>query len=109
MRIFAVLLLVPLLGGCARGDWEYLTSFGAPRKAVAPAPAAPVTATRAAPTTVARAAPVQAASAPAPDPFCMAVAKQDAMENGFDPATQGKVALRSYQQCVQVFGSVAER
>jgi len=57
-----------------------------------PAAAAPATA-----------APAQTAAAP--DPFCLGIARQDAMSNDFDTGTQQKVAARSYQQCVQIFGS----
>ena len=95
MRALALLLLLPLLAACSAGDWDYLTSFGNAKRAQALAPA---------PAAIARAAPAQ----PAPNAFCVAVAKQDATGNGFDTATQQRVAVSSYQQCVGVFGNVAE-
>jgi len=93
MRLPVLLLLLPLLAGCARGDWDYLTSFGTSREAQA----------RPAPQTVARAA--EAPAQPAPDPFCLAVARQDASAKGFDAATEARVAQRSYLQCVGIFGN----
>jgi hypothetical protein len=101
MRILSVLVFLPLLAGCSGGDWDYLFHFGNDTKeAGEPAP----------PPKVAAAAPpagAQPAQAPAPDPFCLAVAKEDATESGFDTATENRVALRSYQQCVQIFGANA--
>ena len=37
--------------------------------------------------------------------FCTGVANHDATTNGYDPATQGRVALQSYRQCVAIFGA----
>jgi hypothetical protein len=74
--------------------------------------AAPVA--RSAPRPVARtavaqpAAPAQTAQAGV-NPFCAAVARQDADGHGFDAATQQGMFVRSYQQCVTVFGNVAEQ
>jgi len=31
------------------------------------------------------------------------------MGNGFDTATQARVAQRSYQQCLGIFGNMAEK
>jgi pyruvate/2-oxoglutarate dehydrogenase complex dihydrolipoamide acyltransferase (E2) component len=100
MRRLAFLLFLPLLTGCSGSTWDYLTSFGsdaddtpevaaaaAPDQASAPAPAAP------------------AAAQGAPNAFCMAVARQDATENGFDTATQQRVLVRNYRQCVATFGN----
>jgi hypothetical protein len=94
MRVLALLLL-PLLAGCTDADWSHLMSFGGSRDrqevtraaAAAPAPAP------------------AAAAAPASNTFCMGVAQQDATGNGFDQTTQQRVALRSYQQCVAIFGN----
>ncbi len=94
MRIPVLLLVLPLLAGCSDADWNHLMSFGGSRDrrdvTQAAAPAAPV--------------PV-AAAAPASNAFCMGVANQDATSNGYDPATQGRVALQSYRQCVAIFGA----
>ena len=96
MRVCVILLILPFLAACSGLDWDHLTSFGTSERAQAAAPA---------PVSVARAA---APAQPAPNAFCMAVAKQDATGNGFDTATQQRVAVSSYQQCVGVFGTVAE-
>ena len=56
----------------------------------------------------------QAAAAPAhpaipvatpgtPDPFCVAVARQESGAETFDTATQQRMAVRSYQQCVAMY------
>jgi hypothetical protein len=95
MRVCAILLVLPFLAACSGVNWDSLTSFGTSERPQAAAPA---------PVSVARAAAAQ----PAPNAFCMAVARQDATGNGFDTATQQRVAISSYQQCVGVFGNVAE-
>ncbi len=101
MRVLVLLFALPLLAGCGAMDWDYLTSFGSSKRAEADAPAAP-------PARIAQTAPAGAQPAPpAPDPFCLGVAKQDATTGGFDAATQGKVAIRSYQQCVGLYGASA--
>ena len=96
MRALPLLLILPLLAGCSGIDWASLTHFGSDSRPPARA---------ASPSQVASQE-LAAAPAPAqpPNEFCLAVAKQDATENGFDTATQQKVAVRSYQQCVQLFG-----
>jgi hypothetical protein len=99
MRVLPLFVLLPLLAGCSSSDWDHLFRFGNDTdEAAAPAPK------------VAAAAPpagAQPAQAPSPDPFCLAVAKEDATENDFDTATENRVALRSYRQCVQIFGANA--
>ena len=55
------------------------------------------------------AAPAQTARAGGANPFCAAVARQDADGHGFDAPTQQGIFVRSYQQCVTVFGNVAEQ
>jgi hypothetical protein len=101
MRISVLLLVLPLLAGCSDIDWNHLTSFGSPSDDAAD----PAGVASAAP---AAAAPVpgqtSAASSPAaPNAFCLGVARQDATGNGFDTATQQRVAQRSYAQCVVLF------
>ncbi len=109
MRVLAVLALLPFLAGCTDSDWNRMLSFGGSEQTgsdsteVAAAEPPPATSAPAASAT-ATGAPVQTASA-APDPFCLGIARQDAMSNDFDTATQQKVAARSYQQCMQIFGS----
>jgi hypothetical protein len=101
MRALTVIALLPLLAGCGSSEWDYLTSFGSPARPAATAAARP--AARPAATQAATAAPAQ------PDPFCLGVAKNDATTGGFDQPTEGKVALRSYQQCVGIFGPMATK
>ena len=67
----------------------------------APPPPVPVIA-QAAP------APVPEGAQPQPNAFCMSVATQDAGGNDFDPATQQRVFVQSYRQCVAVFGDAAK-
>lgn len=109
MRLIPVLMLLPLLAGCTDSDWNRLLSYGgsdrsdpAPAQVatVAPAPAPTVPAASAP-------APTSAAAAAAMNPFCLGIARQDAMTHDFDAPTQQKVAARSYQQCVQIFGTAA--
>jgi len=94
MRLPALLLLLPFLAGCTDADWNHLMSFGGSRdreevtQAAATAPA-----------------PAPVAAAPASNAFCTNVAQQDATGNGYDQATQQRVALQSYQQCVAIFGN----
>jgi hypothetical protein len=94
MRVPVLLFVLPLLAGCTDADWSHLMSFDGRRDreevAQAAAPAAPV--------------PIVAAP-PASNAFCMGVARQDATNNGYDQNTQSRVALRSYQQCVAIFGN----
>ena len=103
MRLWPVLILLPLLAGCSGIDWDSLTSFGTSSgdEAATAAPAAPAQ--------VAATAPAPAQAAPQASQFCSAVAKEDAMGGGFDTTTQQRVVLRSYQQCVQIFGNTTER
>jgi hypothetical protein len=91
MRVPVLLLLLPLLAGCTDADWDNLISFGGHDAATQVATAAPAVATPPAP--------------PASNAFCMDVARKDATTNDFDEATQQRVAVRSYQQCVAIFGN----
>ncbi len=50
------------------------------------------------------AAPAPAAAAP-PNPFCVGIARQDATTQDFDAATQQKIAVQSYQQCMALYGN----
>ena len=54
------------------------------------------------------AAPIPEGAQPQPNAFCMSVATQDAGGNDFDPATQQRVFVQSYRQCVAVFGDAAK-
>ena len=88
-RTLLALGCLVLLSGCGM-DMNNLLSFGdRDEDTVTAEPAAPPT-------------PV-AAAAPSNDAFCRAVATQDATSNGFDPATQQKVAVSSYTQCLTIY------
>ena len=115
MKIHLALALAAasLLSACTDADWSRGMSFigidesagTAPRRAqAAPRPAA-----RPAPRPLAQAAPAQTAQANGANPFCAAVARQDADGHGFDAQTQQGMFVRSYQQCVTVFGNVADQ
>ncbi|HWC62449.1 MAG TPA: hypothetical protein VG501_02425 [Rhizomicrobium sp.] len=105
MRLLTLIALLPLLAGCSSGTWDYLTHFGNDSEQATPEPA-PRAATEARPTQTASAAPAgaQPGQAQPPDPFCLAIAREDATASGFDSATESRVAVRSYQQCIQIFG-----
>jgi hypothetical protein len=103
MRPTTALLLLGLLAGCTDREWSGTMSFIGLEKTPPPAravarPVQPVA--RAAP------APIQSVQAAQPNAFCESVAKQDSESNGFDAATQNRVFVRSYQQCVGIFGNV---
>jgi hypothetical protein len=105
MRALILVALLPLLAACSGADWDYLTHFGSdPGKASQPEPRAEARPTQTASAAAAAPAGAQPAQAQQPDPFCLAVAQEDAGQNGFDTATENRVAVRSYQQCIQVFG-----
>jgi hypothetical protein len=113
--IFAVLALAVSLplAACSSGDLDYLTSFGsAPRDdeevvAEAPQPPSETPSQTAAPRQVAAALPgTPSAQAPAMDPWCSQVMSADvamAQRNGLDQATQQRMAVTSYRQCLAIF------
>jgi len=94
MPLILALCSTLLLSACSDADWDGLLSFtgmsaGDTDVAVAaPAPPAP---------------PPRPVAANAPDPFCIAVAGQELKEGAFDQATQQKMALRGYKQCMDLF------
>ena len=97
LRLAAVLSCVLLLTGCSTIS-SYWDSFNfsdsaneddaAREQQAAAAPARPAT---------------SAVTPGTPDPFCVAVARQDSGADTFDTATQQRMALRSYQQCVAMY------
>jgi hypothetical protein len=93
MRIAVLLLALPLLAGCSDTDWSRLMSFDGIRdhQEVAQAAVAPT--------------PPPPPAVPASNAFCMGVANEDATSNGYDLATQQRVAQQSYGQCVAIFGN----
>ena len=96
-----------VLGGCTDADWSRGMNFVGldDSRPVAPRPA-PRPVARTAPRPAAPAA--QTARVNGVNPFCASVARQDSEGSGFDAATQQSVFVRSYQQCVTVFGNVAQ-
>ena len=114
MKLFpaAALAATLLLSACTDADWAHTMNFiGVPDTTQRPTPPprpmartmpAPVAANSGAATQTAQAAP-----AAGPSPFCASVAKQDSERNAFDAATQQSVFVRSYQQCVTIFGNTA--
>jgi hypothetical protein len=106
LRLVAVLAAAISLSACTDADWSHTMSFIGVDDTTQPAPR-PV-ARRAMPAApVATAAPAQTAQVAGANPFCASVAKQDSERNAFDAATQQGVFVRSYQQCVTIFGNVA--
>jgi pyruvate/2-oxoglutarate dehydrogenase complex dihydrolipoamide acyltransferase (E2) component len=112
LRIAAVFVTAFALSACSDADWSNSMSFAGlddsdqaaaqPAAQAAPQPVAQVT-----PPPGAQPAPAQTAQAITANPFCSAVARQDAERNDFDAATQQGVYVRSYQQCVTIFGNSA--
>lgn len=112
----AVLALAVSLASCS-SEWDYLTSFGSPpdddEEVVAEAPA-PQNANQAASSTPRQVASAQPATPSAPaqgtapvmDPWCSSVMTADvamAQRNGLDQATQQRMAVSSYRQCLAIF------
>jgi hypothetical protein len=89
-----------LLAGCTDADWNRALNYGGMGEADAEADAEPAAR---APQTAAPQPMAAAPAAPANSDFCKGVAAQDATSNDFDPATQRKVAARSYAQCVSIY------
>ena len=106
IRLALALAAASLLSACTDADWSHGMSFigfeDSGHATPAPRPVA-----QTAPRLVAPAAPAQTAQANGVNPFCASVARQDADGHGFDAATQQGMFVRSYQQCVTVFGNVA--
>jgi hypothetical protein len=111
IRLALALAAASVLSACTDADWSRNMSFigldDSAGKTVEPVAEAapPQPAAQVAPRPVAQAAPAQTAQAGV-NPFCAAVARQDADGHGFDAATQQGMFVRSYQQCVTVFGNV---
>jgi hypothetical protein len=75
-----------LLSGCADMGMDHLLSFDDPEElqtVVAETPA-----------------PQAAATTPASEAFCRAVAVQDSTKNSFDTATRQRIMTQSYAQCM---------
>jgi hypothetical protein len=102
LRLITALAAALALSACTDADWSHTMNFVGidDTSQAAPAPR-PVAQAKPVP-----AAPAQTAQAGGVNPFCASVAKQDSERNAFDAATQQGVFVRSYQQCVVVFGNV---
>ena len=108
-RIVICIAAALLLSACSDQDWSHaLTFVGVGGSKAAPAQPRPVAQSR--PMAQAAPAPAQAPAQQAapPNQFCESVASQDAQGNDFDPATQQRVFVQSYQQCVAVFGNATK-
>jgi hypothetical protein len=103
LSLIAVLAAAVSLSACTDTDWSHTMSFIGVDDTSQAEPAPRPVAARVAPAPVAPAQTTQVAGA---NPFCASVAKQDSERNAFDAATQQGVFVRSYQQCVTVFGNV---
>ena len=117
IRLALALAAASVLSACTDADWSRNMSFIGLDDTATNA-AQPAAADQAAPKAQSVRRPVAQAAQPiAPaqtaqagvNPFCAAVARQDADGHGFDAATQQGMFVRSYQQCVTVFGNVAEQ
>jgi hypothetical protein len=103
LRLIAALAAAISLSACTDADWSHSMSFvGLDDQAAAEPAPQPVAQTAPAPT-----APAQTAQVAGANSFCSSVAKQDSERNAFDAATQQGVFVRSYQQCVTIFGNAA--
>ena len=99
LRLAAVLSCVLLLTGCSTVS-SYWDMFNFSDSANAD------DAVREQQAAAAPARPAPPATAPGtPDPFCVAVARQDSGADTFDTATQQRMALRAYQQCMAMYRS----
>jgi hypothetical protein len=113
IRTIAALAAALLLSACSDQDWDHALSYTGMGGAHDEAAAEPA-ATTAQPTPMtAQAAPASAQVAASgttaqPNAFCESVASQDAGGNDFDPATQKRVFIQSYQQCVAIFGGATK-
>lgn len=111
-RIALLIAAAFCLSACTDQDWNHALSFvgvkggqnaAAPAQAARPAQQPTAAAARPAP------APAQTAdAAPKPNEFCLGVATQDSQANDFDPATQQRVLVQSYRQCVAIFGDTTK-
>jgi hypothetical protein len=109
IRIAACLAVAVFLSGCSDQDWNHALSFVGVNGGRANA--APATSAQAAPSTPRPAtvpARTAAEAAPKPNEFCESVAAQDSQGNDFDSATQRRVFVQSYQQCVAIFGDATK-
>lgn len=109
IRIAAFLAAACLVSGCSDQDWNHALTFtglgGAHDDALDAQPVARAPAPMTAQVTT---APIPDGAQPRPNAFCESVASQDTQGNNYDPATQRRVFVQSYQQCVAVFGDVTK-
>jgi hypothetical protein len=110
IRIAIFLAAACLVSACSDQDWNHALTFTGLGSSHENAPdAQPVARPAPAPMTAQVAsAPIPDGAQPGPNAFCESVASQDAQGNNYDPATQRRVFVQSYQQCVAVFGDVTK-
>jgi hypothetical protein len=110
IHIVAFLAAACLVSGCSDQDWNHALTFAGLGGAHDNAPdAQPVANAAPAPRTAqVTTAPIPEGAQPQPNAFCESVASQDTQGNNYDPATQRRVFVQSYQQCVAVFGDVTK-
>lgn len=114
IRTAALIPVAFLLSACSDQDWNHALAYaglggshqeaGKAQPAAAAQPATAMTAQ----TAQAAPAPIPDGAQPQPNAFCESVASQDAGGNDFDPATQRRVFVQSYQQCVAIFGDATK-
>jgi hypothetical protein len=109
-HIPAILAAAVFLSACSDQDWNHALTFTGLGGSHEDAPdAQPVARAAPAPMTAqVTSAPIPEGAQPQPNAFCESVASQDAQGNNYDPATQRRVFVQSYQQCVAVFGDVTK-
>jgi hypothetical protein len=114
IRITAFLAAALLLSACSDQDWNHALTFtglGGSHENPSPQPVAAARPAQPAPVTAqagSMPASVPEGAQPQPNAFCVSVATQDASGNDFDPATQQRVFVQSYRQCVVVFGDATK-
>jgi|HubBroStandDraft_2_1064218.scaffolds.fasta_scaffold1064815_2 hypothetical protein len=109
-HIPAFLAAAVFLSACSDQDWNHALTFtglGGSHDNASDAP--PVARAAPAPMTAqVTTAPIPDGAQPRPNAFCESVASQDTQGNNYDPATQRRVFVQSYQQCVAMFGDVTK-
>jgi hypothetical protein len=112
IHIAAFLAAACFVSGCSDQDWNHALTFTGLGGSHDNPSAEPATAAqREAPAPMraqVASAPIPEGAQPQPNAFCESVASQDSQGNNYDPATQRRVFVQSYQQCVAVFGDVTK-
>ena len=110
-RIVVLFAAALLLSACSDQDWNYALTFtglGPHDDQAAQTSASVQPEATPQPARTVQAPPAPEGAQPKPNAFCEAVAAQDAGGNDFDAATQSRMFVQSYRQCVAVFGDAAK-